>query len=87
MYVFLYIQIQNSVCVSGNDPLPPENDEHSTAYGSTIHTITSPPHPILHPVLGLTQGPPPPVAASTAELIGDNTTLVRLSYTLQGQCY
>jgi hypothetical protein len=66
--------------------LPPEPaDDDSTAYGSTIHTITSPRtnlHPILEPTPPV-QGPPPPVAASNAELIGD----VRLSYTPQGQRY
>lgn len=63
--------------------LPPEPDDDSTAYGSTVHTITSPPRPrpILEPTPPV-QGPPPPVAASNAELIGD--TSVRLSYTPQG---
>jgi hypothetical protein len=66
--------------------LPPKPDDESTVYGSTVHTITSPPgpttqQPILEPTPPV-QGPPPPVAASNAELIGDN--LVCLLYTPQG---
>lgn len=78
-------------CMAASTPtpgVPPETDEDSTTYGSTIHTITSPPHPILHPILEptpLVQGQPPPVAASNVELIGDHCTSVRLSYTPQGQ--
>jgi hypothetical protein len=67
--------------------LPPKPDCVSTAYGYTVHMVTSPPymvpHPTLEPMSTPVQGPLLPVAALKAELIGD--TLVCLSYTPQRQ--